>query len=385
MAELSWSHAPTRNTKASASRGERRPATATATTGAAATPSLLDTLVTAQQLIEMRERDAAFTTSSEADSDSEEALPLPARPVVPPAAPSNAAQPAAAMPRPTAAAIPVKSSVALMDLQMTKVLQEYALKRAQLVTAATPFPLGLGGVLLPLPALAALARPASVPPPAATKPTAPAASGPSSFQSVWSLSSASTPVAMGPKLLPKRSRDADPWIAKAWAIDKADKPTVKAKRCVAKRAKTDTSGAPCRPFGVHMVCMSASDAKEGGCGCRMTRGPAMEHNGVCGAVGEWHVVTQPHFNCPGGSFRPAVFVPSCGAATGCGCACHVAGSGVDSADCGCVCAWRRATSDEWVKTTTAQTANTWKDKRAERTRAVSGMGGMGGMGGVHYA
>eukprot|EP00966_Prymnesium_polylepis_P142588 3291992-Prymnesium_polylepis.1 len=126
-------------------------------------------------------------------------------------------------------------------------------------------------------------------------------------------------------------------------------------RWLAKRPKTDSSGAPPLPFGVHMVCMAASEAREGGCGCRMTHKPLMEHNGV-GGVGEWHVVVQPHFNCPRGSFRPAVFCTDCDG-TSCGCACHVPGSGVDCVDCDCKGDWRRATGDEWVKTTTAPTAN----------------------------
>mmetsp|Transcript_25173 Transcript_25173/g.37786 ORF Transcript_25173/g.37786 Transcript_25173/m.37786 type:complete len:130 (+) Transcript_25173:1-390(+) len=120
--------------------------------------------------------------------------------------------------------------------------------------------------------------------------------------------------------------------------------------------------------------MAANLAKEGGCGCRMSGEPRMEHNGV-GGVGEWHVVTQPHFNCPGGSFRPAVFVTACDAA--CGCACHGEDSRVDAADCSCKGTWRRATAEEWVKTTTAPTANSWKDRRAERERALEARGGGG--------
>ena len=89
------------------------------------------------------------------------------------------------------------------------------------------------------------------------------------------------------------------------------------------------------------------------------------------------MVTQPHFNCPRGSFRPAAFVPFCSAATGCGCACHVPGSGVDSADCGCKGDWRRVGADVWVKTTTAPTANGWKDRRAAKanhTKHATGNG-----------
>eukprot|EP00966_Prymnesium_polylepis_P324615 7380641-Prymnesium_polylepis.1 len=113
--------------------------------------------------------------------------------------------------------------------------------------------------------------------------------------------------------------------------------------------------------------MAANETREGGCGCRMTHNPLMEHNGV-GGVGEWHVVVQPHFNCPRGSFRPAVFCTDCSAAT-CACACHTQGSGVDSAECDCKGEWRRAMGEEWVKTTTAPTANAWKDKRVEHMRA----------------
>ena len=105
----------------------------------------------------------------------------------------------------------------------------------------------------------------------------------------------------------------------------------------------------------------------------MTHEP-MEHNGVS-SVGEWHVVTQPHFNCPRGSFRPAVFQTECNASN-CPhqCACHIEGSGVDPADCVCKGDWRRATAEEWVKTTTAPTANVWKDKRREWEREGEGGG-----------
>ena len=92
----------------------------------------------------------------------------------------------------------------------------------------------------------------------------------------------------------------------------------------------------------------------------------MEHNGL-GKIGEWHVVTQPHFNCARGSFRPAVFKTECDASS-CGCACHTPGSRVDPADCDCKGGWQRAGEKEWVKTTTAPTANAWKDRRAERER-----------------
>eukprot|EP00966_Prymnesium_polylepis_P119936 2771483-Prymnesium_polylepis.1 len=88
----------------------------------------------------------------------------------------------------------------------------------------------------------------------------------------------------------------------------------------------------------------------------------MEHNGTL-EIGEWHVVTQPHFNCPRGSFRPAVFCPDCDAST-CACECHIPGCDVDPATCGCKGKWRRASANEWVKTTSAPTANNWRDRRA---------------------
>jgi len=162
-------------------------------------------------------------------------------------------------------------------------------------------------------------------------------------------------------VMPPCGAESKPWLVKSWSLEKAsDLPETKRVRWQTKRPRTDASKAPRRPLGVHMVCMSASDSKDGGCGCRQQGEPLMEHNGM-GRLGEWHVVTQPHFNCPRGSFRPAVFVTSC--AAGCYCPCHMAGSGVDPADCKCSGSWRRATAEEWVKTTTAPTANSWKDRR----------------------
>ena len=161
-------------------------------------------------------------------------------------------------------------------------------------------------------------------------------------------------------------------MAKSWASDKRPKygeGVGKYMNWQRRHERVDANGVPLRPFGVHMVCMSAKDAVDGGCGCRMTHEPQMEHNGVS-SVGEWHVVTQPHFNCPRGSFRPARFVSHCDASN-CPhqCACHVEGSGIDPADCVCKGDWKRLKTEEWVKTTTAPTANAWKDKRAERAQA----------------
>ncbi|KAL1511800.1 hypothetical protein AB1Y20_005086 [Prymnesium parvum] len=197
-----------------------------------------------------------------------------------------------------------------IDGQMAAVLRQYALQRSQLLRAAPP---------PPAPAPAAAPAPAK--------------------------------------------RSAPEWMAKSWASHKRAKYSEgagKGMQWQPRYDRVDANGVPLRPFGVHMVCLAASETKEGGCGCRMSGEPRMEHNGV-GGVGEWHVVTQPHFNCAKGSFRPAVFVTACEAA--CECKCHVAGAGVDPADCGCKGAWRRVGAEVWVKTTTAPTANSWKDRR----------------------
>ena len=128
-----------------------------------------------------------------------------------------------------------------------------------------------------------------------------------------------------------------------------------------KRSLTDMTGAPPQPAHVHMVCLSSNDSKEGGCGCRQTSEALLEHNGF-GSIGEWHVVTQNHANCAGGTFRPATFATSCDYS--CSCTCHT-NCAVDPAACKCKGCWQRASPEEWVKTTTAPTANGWKDRRTQ--------------------
>lgn len=160
----------------------------------------------------------------------------------------------------------------------------------------------------------------------------------------------------------RRKREHESWTRQTWLLGQPDRPVIKRLQWQLKRAKTDASEAPPRPFGVHVVCMATSSGS-GGCGYRMAREPLMDHNGVAG-VGEWHMVLQPHFHCPGGQgrFRPAVFETVCDESS-CDCPCHAKGSGIDPADCSCKGMWRCATANEWVKTTTPPTVNSWKDRR----------------------
>ncbi|KAL3898366.1 MAG: hypothetical protein SGPRY_012854 [Prymnesium sp.] len=280
-----------------------------------------------------------------------------------------------------------QTQITMMDLHVKSILQEYALKRAQLLTsslissaapatalaASHSIANGLRPVIpnqVPNPLQSSRVSPSDQPPSSTRLCISPAVSDAESTSKA-NIRMAEDSADNESKVLPKRKLES--WSSKSWAVKDSGRRqpgmrwAAQNVRWQAKRAKTDASRAPPRPFGVHMVCMSANEAKEGGCGCRQEAEPKMEHNGVNG-IGEWHVVTQPHFNCPRGSYRPAIFVTECEAAS-CECRCHVPGSGVDSADCKCKGHWRRLKPEEWVKTTTAPTANSWKDRRAERERA----------------
>jgi hypothetical protein len=247
------------------------------------------------------------------------------------------------------------SQVALIDMQMRTMLHDYALKRMSLLSQPVARTTGLGAQLQALAMAHVAAATASTPP-------SPTHTG---------LDKEVTPPTQK-KVVLKRPRSPEPWVVKSWTIkgrpsvqSEPTRDSARRSTCRSKRTKTDASGAPPQPPKVHMVCLPANDSKEGGCGCRQTTKPILEHSGLAD-VGEWHVVTQPHFNCPRGSFRPAKFRTACD--DGCGCSCH-ADVGVDPADCNCNGSWERVGADEWVKTTTAPTANGWKDRRAKYQEA----------------
>ncbi|KAL1511910.1 hypothetical protein AB1Y20_005191 [Prymnesium parvum] len=342
------------------------------------TPSTLDSLMRAHEVVEAQS-DRSTRSDTDEHSPGTDTPPAPAPPFQPCASvprldssiASNTLAQTMALGGGVAAASP-HAQLTIMDLQLKSILQEYALKRAQLMTSS------------------ALTQHAMVAAPRSVAPHSSAAAPLATLPSTVAQGTASTPstvpgtpdtasLADAQEEKQKASKEGlskrklEPWVAKSWVVkDTATRQpcmrwATQSVRWQAKRPKTDSSKAPPRPFGVHMVCMAANDSKEGGCGFRQTSEPKMEHNGVSG-VGEWHVVTLPHFNCPRGSFRPAVFATECDEGC-CACACHVEGSGVDGADCECKGHWRRLAADEWVKTTTAPTANAWKDRRTERAKA----------------
>ena len=372
--------------------------------------SSLDSLLCAQELIEMREKeDSGSNTSASGDTADEPRSPLhhPVQPDLPlrnlqqlqllqSLQLQSLQQQANAVTAKPFIGVSLTPSpldqVALIDLHMKNMLHDYAMRRASLLAGAgpqaTPAP-----APVPVTVKVPVAAPTPVPPP---KPAAPkpapfssastsvvnsADGGQEEMQLNWKCGMTIGATMITPKqreekfwdekLLAKRDRPDEPWIVKSWAIQ-GRRPYMKRvelgdgrARWKTKRPRTDTTSAPSRPSNVHMVCLASNDSKDGGCGCWQTSEAILEHNGL-DSIGEWHVVTQPHFNCPRGSFRPAVFCTACDST--CRCACHM-NEAIDPAKCKCKGTWERASAEEWVKTTTAPTANGWKDKRSQHKAA----------------